>query len=112
MGKRKEWKFEVAIAAPNQYPDLELNPTNNFCHTKTWRSSHFLDEKSSRNDRIFSLSGDIRLPMPRVSLNGRRTARSTFTGRNSASNLGMNIRMDALNIAHVCEGIGGSKSPK
>lgn len=32
MGKRKEWKFEIAIAAPNQYPDLELNPTNNYCH--------------------------------------------------------------------------------
>lgn len=31
MRKRKEWKFEVAIAAPNQYPDLERNPTNNFC---------------------------------------------------------------------------------
>ena len=28
MGKRKEWKFEIAVAAPNQYPDLELNPTN------------------------------------------------------------------------------------
>ena len=28
MGKRKEWKFEISIARPNQQPDLEVNPTN------------------------------------------------------------------------------------
>lgn len=32
MGKRKEWKFTIGIAAPNQYPDLEVNPTNIYCH--------------------------------------------------------------------------------
>lgn len=29
---RKQFHFKVTIADPNDYPDLEKNPTNPFCH--------------------------------------------------------------------------------